>query len=98
MQETIKTEKRIRNYNIEVITPFGDTESYLVSTAIIEELSDLDTGVVLILHDISEVTRLRKIALQMDRYGEIIGNSEKMKNIFALIETLTHYDYFIFIL
>jgi transcriptional regulator with GAF, ATPase, and Fis domain len=75
-----------------VITPFGDAESYLVSTAIIEELSDLDTGVVLILHDISEITRLREIALQMDRYGEIIGNSEKMKDIFALIETIKNYN------
>jgi PAS domain S-box-containing protein len=92
LKETIKTKKGVRNYNIEVITPFGDAESYLISTAIIEELSDLDTGVVLILHDISEITRLRKIALQMDRYGEIIGNSEKMKDIFALIETIKNYN------
>ena len=92
LKETIKTQKEVRNYNIEVITPFGDAESYLVSTAIIEELSDLDIGVVLILHDISEITRLRKIALQMDRYGEIIGNSEKMKDIFALIETIKNYN------
>ena len=92
LKETIKTKKAVRNYNIEVITPSGDAESYLVSTAIIKELSDLDIGVVLILHDISEITRLRKIALQMDRYGEIIGNSEKMKDIFALIETIKNYN------
>lgn len=92
LKETIKTKKEVRNYNIEVITPSGDAESYLVSTAIIKELSDLDIGVVLILHDISEITRLRKIALQMDRYGEIIGNSEKMKDIFALIETIKNYN------
>ena len=92
LKETIKTKKEVRNYNIEVITSPGDAESYLVSTAIIKELSDLDIGVVLILHDISEITRLRKIALQMDRYGEIIGNSEKMKDIFALIETIKNYN------
>ena len=92
LKETIKTRKEVRNYNIEVITPSGDAESYLVSTAIIKELGDLDIGVVLILHDISEITRLRKIALQMDRYGEIIGNSEKMKDIFALIETIKNYN------
>lgn len=92
LKETIKARKVVRNYTIEVITPSADAKSYLVSTAIIEEVSGSDTGVVLILHDVSEMTRLRKIAMQMDRYGEIIGNSEKMKNIFALIETIKHYD------
>lgn len=92
LKETIKARKEIRNYTIEVVTPSGDANSYLVSTAIIDEIRNLDAGVVLILHDVSEMTRLRKIALQMDRYGEVIGNSEKMKDIFALIETIKHYD------
>ena len=92
LEETIKARQEIRNYTIEVVTPSGDANSYLVSTAIIEEVSDADAGVVLILHDVSEMTRLRKIALQMDRYGEVIGNSEEMRNIFALIETIKHYD------
>ena len=66
--------------------------SFLVSTAIIEGIQGMGAGLVLILHDVSEITQLRKIALQMDRYGEIIGMSEKMKNIFALIETMKHYN------
>jgi transcriptional regulator with PAS, ATPase and Fis domain len=47
---------------------------------------------VLILHDVSEITKLRKIALQFQRYGEVIGNSNPMKNIYALIESIKNYD------
>lgn len=92
LQETSKTRKGIRNYTIEYVTSSGDLNSFLVSTAIIEEISDSDAGIVLILHDVSEITRLRKIALQMQRYGEIVGNSDKMKNIYAVIESIKNYD------
>jgi len=92
IEKTIKNRKGIRNYTIDFVTPSGDTNSFLVSTAIIEEVNASETGIVLILHDVSEITKLRKIALQMDRYGEIIGKSDKMKSIYALIETIKHYD------
>lgn len=92
LEETINSRKGVRNYTIESMTPSGETCSYLVSTVIIEEIRDTDIGIVLILHDVSEITRLRKIALQMDRYGEVIGKSGSMKKIFALIESIKHYE------
>jgi PAS domain S-box-containing protein len=90
--ETINSRMGVRNYTLEFVTPSGDVHSYLVSTAIIEEISAVDIGIVLILHDISEMTRLRKIALQIDRYGEVVGKSEPMKNIYALIESIKRYE------
>jgi PAS domain S-box-containing protein len=90
--ETINARVGVRNYTLEFVTPSGIVHSYLVSTTIIEEISDSDIGIVLILHDVSEMTRLRKIALQIDRYGEIVGKSEAMKNIYALIESIKQYD------
>ncbi|NIW79535.1 MAG: PAS domain S-box protein [Calditrichae bacterium] len=92
LEETARTRKGIRNYTLEFVSPDGEVTSYLVSTAIIEEVNSSDTGIVLILHDVSETTRLRKIALQMDRYGEIIGRSESMRNIYALIESIKQYN------
>jgi len=86
LKETIQTRKGIRNYTMEIVGSSGEANSYLVSTVIIEEMRASNTGVVLILHDISELTRLRKLGLQMDRYGELIGKSEKMKEIYGLIE------------
>ena len=92
LKETIQTRKGIRNYTMEIVNSSGVATSYLVSTAIIEEMRASDRGVVLILHDISELTRLRKLGLQMDRYGELIGKSEKMKEIYGLIETIKNYS------
>jgi len=92
LRETIQTRKGIRNYTMEMVNSSGEATSYLVSTAIIDEMRASDTGVVLILHDISELTRLRKLGLQMDRYGELIGKSEKMKEIYGLIETIKNYS------
>ncbi len=84
--------QEVRNYTIEVVTPNGEFCSYMMSTAIIEEIDTSDFGVVVILHDISELTRLRKIALQANRYGEVIGKSKSMQNIYALIESIKHYN------
>jgi PAS domain S-box-containing protein len=98
VMETIKTRQSVRNYTIEICTTTGEVHSFLVSTAIIEEIGYTNPAVVLILHDMSEITRLRKIALQMDRYGEVIGKSELMKGIYALIESIKQYDSSVLIL
>ncbi len=92
IKETIQTRKGIRNYTMETVKSSGEVSSYLVSTAIIDEMKAADTGVILILHDVSELSRLRKLGLQMDRYGELIGKSEKMKEIYGLIETIKNYS------
>ena len=92
VEQTLKNKKEVRNYTIESISSQGVLKSILVSTAIIKEIEKTDIGVVLILHDISEITKLRKIALQLKRYGEIVGNSDKMKSIYALIESIKDYD------
>jgi two-component system response regulator HydG len=97
LKETIQTRKGIRNYTMEIVSSSGTADSYLVSTAIIEEMKTPESGVVLILHDISELTRLRKLGLHLDRYGELIGKSEKMKEIYGLIETIKNYNTSIFI-
>ncbi|NNJ51575.1 MAG: sigma 54-interacting transcriptional regulator, partial [Ignavibacteriaceae bacterium] len=92
IEQTIKMGKEIRNYTIESVNKNGTLRSILVSTTVIKEIKTSDPGIVLILHDVSEITKLRKIALQLKRYGEIIGNSEKMKNIYALIESIKNYN------
>ena len=74
LRETFESRKGVRNYTIEVKGGSGEVRSFLVSTAMIGEPDSAKPGVVLILRDVSEMTRLRKIALQMDRYGEMIGS------------------------
>lgn len=92
LEKTIASRKPVRNFTIEMLTQSWEVNSFLVSTAPIEKTNDSDVAMVLILHDISEITRLRKIALQMDHYGKIIGKSRTMKDLFALIEAIKHYN------
>lgn len=92
VEQTIKTQKPVRNYTTEFSYENGVKCTFLVSTAIIKEVNKHEKGIVLILHDISEVSRLRKLAFQMQRYGEIIGNSEPMRHIYAMIDSIKDYD------
>ena len=92
IRDTFESRQEIRNYTIESVTNSGELCSYLMSTVIINELNPADYGVVVILHDVSELSRLRKIALQTNRYGEVIGSSEAMKGIYAFIESIKLYD------
>ncbi len=98
IRDAFESRQEVRNYTIEVITPSSDVCSYLLSTAMINELNEPDFGMVVILHDVSELSRLRKIALQANRYGEVIGKSEAMQNIYAFIESIKHFDSSVLIL
>jgi two-component system response regulator HydG len=90
--QTLESRIGVRNYTLEFVAQDGDVHSFLISTAIIDETSDTDLGIVLILHDVSEMSRLRKIALHIDRYGEVVGKSKAMKNIYALVESIKDYN------
>ena len=90
--KTLENRTGVRNYTLDFTTQEGEVYSFLVSTAIIDEISDAETGLVLILHDVSEVSRLRKMALHFDRYGEVVGNTKAMKKIYALIESIKNYN------
>ena len=98
IEQTIHKNKEVRNFTIEYTNQNGLTSSFLVSTAFIREIKRIETGVVLILHDVSEITKLRKMALQVKRYGEIIGNSDVMKNLYSIIEKIKNFDTSVLIL
>ena len=92
IEETLKYKRSIKNFTLELENQDGDFEAYLVSTAILNEGIDDDIGIVLVLHDISEVTRLRKAFIESKSFGPLIGYSDIIKAVFNLIETVAQYD------
>ena len=92
IDETIQNNRPIKNFNLEIESGDAEVRTYLVSTAITEELTPVDLGIVLVLHDISEVTRLRKAAISSQRFGPLVGSSPNMKEVYSLIETVAQYD------
>ncbi len=92
VQQTILNRSPIKNFNLEIKDRFGEIKTYLVSTAITEESLKDDFGVVLVLHDISEVTRLRKVFIAKQSFGALIGSSPAMKELYGIIETIAEFD------
>jgi PAS domain S-box-containing protein len=92
VKQTVSTKKPVRNYTLEFNHKNGIKNTLLVSTSILQEVFSKDGAIVLILHDITEVTRLRKMATQLQRFGEIIGASQPMRDIYSTIETIKDYD------
>jgi PAS domain S-box-containing protein len=92
MMEVRDTGKDIRNYTLEVVGPDGTLNHFLTSISAIDELPTPERGLVVVLHDITELTRLRESAFQRGRYGELFGKSEVMRRLFEEIESVSTSD------
>ncbi len=92
VQETISNKRPIKNFNLDIEDQVGEIKTYLVSTGFTEDSSRDDCGIVLVLHDISEVTRLRKAFLAEQSFGGLVGSSPVMKELYGTIETIADFD------
>ncbi|PKL82412.1 MAG: Fis family transcriptional regulator [Ignavibacteriae bacterium HGW-Ignavibacteriae-3] len=92
LQQTIQLKKEVRNFTIDFTNQNGVTTSFLISSVLIEGIGQNESAAVLIIHDISEIKKLRKVASQFKRYGEIVGDSEAMRNIYSMIDNIKNYD------
>lgn len=92
IEETIHNRRTVKNFTLEIEDASAEIRTYLVSTALTEETPQADFGIVLVLHDISEMIQLRKTAMSMHSFGALIGGSPIMKEVYSLIETVAQYD------
>jgi PAS domain S-box-containing protein len=92
IKETIQNNRPVKNFTLECTTKRGDIRSFLVNTALISKSEKAKCAVVLILNDISEVTRLREQDKGKIGYGELVGNSPKMQELYTVIDTIKDYN------
>jgi PAS domain S-box-containing protein len=92
IKETIQNNKPVKNFTLEYNTTEVETRSFLVNTALISKSDKSRAAVVLILNDLSEVTRLRQRDTEKKGFGELIGSSPNMKELFATIDTIKDYN------
>ena len=92
IEKTIEDHRPVKNFNLEITDRNAEVKTYLVSTAIVEETDSIEQGIILVLHDVSETTRLRKARISMLSFGSLIGAAENMKEVYSLIETVSQYD------
>ena len=92
INETIEHQRCIKNFTLEIENSEAEVKTYLVSTAIVEEIDPAEFGVVLVLHDVSEITRLRRTVISNQQFGDLVGSSPSIKDVYALIQTVAQYD------
>lgn len=92
IEETLRNKRAIKNFTLEIEEHNAEIKTYLVSTAIKEGSDPGECMIVLVLHDISEASRLRKVAMSLQSFGLLVGRSPVMKDIYSLIETVAQYD------
>ncbi len=92
IKETIKNNRPVKNFTLDYTTSNGDTRIFLVNTALISKTKNSDSAIVLILNDISEITILKRRDSANYGYSELIGTSQKMKELFTTIDAIKDYN------
>lgn len=83
--QVVDTGKSVRNFTMSAQVGEAETRPYLVTVAPAEEQASNRTFVVL-MHDISEVTELRRSKETRDHLGPLIGGSPAMRRLYEQIE------------
>jgi PAS domain S-box-containing protein len=80
-------------YTITTYTKNGDARRVEMSLTTMRDAADREFGVVAALRDITDLFCLRIDAEQTSGYGDIIGQDEKMRQVFKQIRDVADYDY-----
>ena len=90
--QTLNNNQPVKEYRVKCCC-VGDTGKTLVlNTAPLSRQQDTSIGAVLAIRDITRLTSLEKSLLDRHSYQNIIGRSEKMQEIYALLEQTADLD------
>ncbi len=92
LAETVRSGKPIRNVRIDVLDANMDVVPICVSTAVLRDEQGRLLGGVEIFRDISDVEALRSEVTGQKGFRDIIGTSEPMRRIFAMLPDVAASD------
>jgi PAS domain S-box-containing protein len=85
LQGTLARGTPIKNFSIRFTDRTGDERTVILSTALLKDGDRRVSGVVLILHDISEIRNLQRRLDDHPVYHKLIGKNRRMQDIYTLI-------------
>ena len=85
LEKTLETGETFRNYEITLTDHHRRTRLVRVNTALLRDPEDRVIGGVEIFHDVTQIAELRKELKGRYSFGRIIGQSERMKELFDLL-------------
>ena len=83
--ETISSHKALDKRDVEILTKQGEVKQVVLHIDVLDDATERFEGIVLILHDVSEVKRLRREVQGRYKFGNLIGKSPQMQSIYELI-------------
>ncbi|MFQ5769527.1 MAG: sigma-54 interaction domain-containing protein, partial [bacterium] len=92
IKETLEQNRSIKNFNIEIETHTPEKKSFLVNTVFQQNAESTKRSIILILHDISEVSKRHQKSTNKQRFENLIGSTTAMKKVFSLINTVAPTD------
>lgn len=81
----ISSHKALDKRDVEILTKHGDVRQLVLHIDVLDDAAEQFEGIVLILHDISEVKRLNREVRGRYKFGNLIGKSPQMQSIYELI-------------
>lgn len=92
VQHTLNTQEGIREQRVECTETRPSGQVMVLSTAPFFDPKGLFAGAVLVIRDITRLVALEQQVEQGSRYRNLIGQSESMRELFAILENLSDYD------
>ncbi len=97
MRRTLEDEKPARDIQIDILNIKMEGVPILVSTAVLKDTNGRLVGGVEVFRDVSDVESLRNELNGKHRFKEIVGKSDAMKDVFALIPQVAETNASVFI-
>ena len=90
--QTLKSNKPVKEYRVKYDYGGGIDRTLVLNTAPLIRQQNKPGGAVLVIRDITRLAELEKSLLERHSYNNIIGKSEKMQKIYALLESTADLD------
>ena len=98
LRHTLETKAAVRERRVECIEGDRPGQVMVLSTAPFLDHTGLFSGAVLVIRDISRLVELEQKLQESHRYRNLVGRSEKMRELFSLLKNLADYDATVLIL
>ena len=85
VKTAISSHEALDKHDVEIITKQGEVKQVVLHIDVLDDSAEQFEGIVLILHDVSEVKRLHREVQGRYKFGNLIGKSPQMQSIYELI-------------
>lgn len=92
LRRTVERDEPVREYRFECRDGNGVSKVVVLNTAPLSGTGSPLNGAVLILRDVSRLVRLETELARQNRFHDLVGRSEPMREVFSLLDRLAHLD------